>query len=123
MRIGNDSMQDSATSMGASFTLLPVYLGHIANYALQLVFTGAPAGTFKLQASNDPGYPTQPGRIPQSDTVANWTDISNSSQEISASGNVMWDVQNAGYLWARVVYTRTSGTGSVTTARFNVKGV
>lgn len=123
MRIGNDSMQSSATSMGASFNMNPVYLGHICNYALQLVFTGTPAGTFKLQCSNDPGRPIAPGKIPQSDTVENWTDIAGSSQTVSAAGNITWDVQNAGYTWVRVVYTRSSSTGSVTSARFNVKGV
>lgn len=122
MRIANDPMQSAPSDMSASFTLNPVYLGHIVNYALQLFFTGSPVGTFKLQASNDPGRTYLPGQLPQSDTVVNWTDIAGSSQAISAAGDIMWDVQNAGYTWVRIVYTKTSGSGSVTIARFNVKG-
>lgn len=121
MRIGNGSMQAGATSLGASATLTPVWLGHIVNYSLQLVFTGTPAGTFKLQCSNDPGRPSAQG-TPEYDTVVNWTDIADSSQAVSAAGDITWDVQNAGYVWVRVVYTRSSSTGSLTSARFNVKG-
>lgn len=115
MRTGNDTLQDAATSMGASFNLPAIWLGHICNYSIQLVFTGTPNGTFKLQASNDLGGP---GLAP-----TNWTDVANSSQAITAAGDHMWQVENAGYKYVRVVYTRSSSTGSLTVANFNVKGV
>lgn len=125
MRIGNDSIipNGAATQdMGASFELDPVWLGHICNYAIQLVFTGTPSGTLKLQASNDLGR--QASGYPETDDgVSNWTDITGSSQVIAAAGNHMWQVENAGYRWVRAVYTRSAGSGTVTSAKFNVKGV
>jgi len=125
MRIGNDTMIPngaSSISMGSSFELDPVWLGHICNYAIQLVFTGTPAGNFKLQASNDLGR--QASGAPETDDgVVNWTDIAGSQQTISAAGDHMWQVENAGYRWVRVVWTQTSSTGTLTSAKFNVKGV
>jgi hypothetical protein len=121
MRIANESLQDSATSMGSSFELRAVYLGHICNYSIQLVFTGTPGGTFKLQCSNDPGLPN--ASFDEDRGVTNWTDITGTAVVISAAGDLTWNVENAGYPWVRVVYTFSSGSGSLTSARANVKGV
>lgn len=122
MRIGNENLITVPVDMVGSFNLRALWLGHICNYSIQIVFTGSPVGAFKLQASDDPGMPDG-SPSPQSTGVTNWTDITNSSQSVSAAGNIMWDVQNAGYTWVRVAYTVTSGTGSLTSARANVKGV
>lgn len=124
MRIANENMIASgAVSMGASFNLDPVWLGHICNYSIQLVFTGTPDGSLKLQCSNDAGTPNGAAPATMSTGVTNWTDIAGSSQSIAAAGNHVWTVENAGYNWVRVVYTRSSSTGSLTVARVNVKGV
>lgn len=123
MRIANeDLLNGTLPDMVGSFNLRALWLGHICNYSIQLIFTGAPVGTFKLQASNDPGMPDG-GQTPQAANVTNWTDITGSPQAISAAGNIMWNVENAGYTFVRVVYTVTSGTGTLTSARANVKGV
>jgi hypothetical protein len=130
MRIGNDSLSlngvDVATtpvSMGASFNLDAVYLAHIVNFAIQLVFTGTPDGTLTLQASNDKGLEDKPQGGWDARGVTHWTTILGSDQAIAAAGNHMWDVQNCGYRWVRVVYTRNASTGSLTSATMNVKGV
>lgn len=128
MRIANEDLLlvdgvRSVKNMASSFTIRPLYLGHICNFAVQLVFTGSPVGSFKLQCSNDPGRPFLPGESAAYADVVNWTDISGSTQAISAAGNHTWQVENAGYLWLRVVYTATSGSGSLDIARANVKGV
>jgi hypothetical protein len=123
MRIANESLIDAPVSMASNFILEPVYLGSIINYSIQLVFTGTPGGNFKLQCSVDPGRPTANSKEPQSDTVINWTDVADSAQSISAAGNHVWDVQNCGYTWVRVVWTQTSSTGSLDVARFQTKGV
>jgi hypothetical protein len=125
MRIANENLiaDTGAVSMGASFELRPVYLGHIAQYAIQLVFTGTPTGTLSLQCSNDPGHPNAQSITEQSTDVVNWTDISGSSQVITAAGNHTWNAENIGYRWVRVVYTRVSSTGSLTSAVANLKGV
>jgi hypothetical protein len=108
--------------MASSFNMTPIWLGHICNFSIQLVFTGAPVGTFKLQCSNDPGTAQGPG-IPQATGVVNWTDIADSGAPITAAGDLVYQYENAGFPWVRVVYTATSGSGSLTSARANVKGV
>ena len=128
MRINNENLLQIddvpvSGSLAADLTLKPVWLGHICNYAIQLTFTGAPNGTWKLQASNDAGQPNATSEAQQYVGVINWTDIANSQQPISAAGDHMWQVENAGYRWVRAVYTRNSGTGTLTVAVANVKGV
>lgn len=123
MRIGNDTLNLSSTDMAADITSDPIWLGHIANYNLQLVFTGAPNGTFKLQISNDLGYPDSADEASRYVGLVNWTDMADSSQPISAAGNHSYEVQNAGHRWVRLIYTFASGTGTMTSYRFNVKGV
>lgn len=109
--------------MANTITSDPIWLGHIANYSLQLVFTGSPTGTFKLQISNDLGRPTAGDDGDRDYGITNWTDMTNSSQTISAAGNHAYDVQNAGHRWVRLVYTPSGGSGTMTVYRFNAKGV
>lgn len=123
MRIKNDPLQFDSTDLSGDVTSEAIYLGHICNYAIQLVFTGAPEGSFKLQASNDQGHPAAVSQEEREEGVVNWTDIEDSDQAILAAGNHMYQVENAGYLWVRVVWTFDAGTGALTDARFNVKGV
>jgi hypothetical protein len=127
VRIANENLLivDDAPVSGAmvsSFNMRPIYLGHIAHYAIQLIFTGSPNGNFKLQVSNDPGSPFKAGDSAKYSGVTNWTDMANSSFTITAAGDVMWDVQNAGHLWVRVVWTAVSGSGTLTSAIANLKG-
>src|SRR5574343_407072 len=112
MRVKNENLISAPVAMAASFELRPVWLAHIANYSIQLVFTGSPGGNFKLQASNDEGYIDSAGGAQQYTNVVNWTDIADSAQTISAAGDHMWTVENAGYNWVRVVWTAASGSGS-----------
>lgn len=128
MRVNNEDLLEidgvrNTVSLGANAVLKPIWLGHICNYAIQMTFTGTPNGTFKLQASNDQGRPNASSEAEQSAAVTTWTDISGSAQPISAAGDHMYQVENAGYTWVRVVYTYNSGTGTITAARCNVKGV
>lgn len=124
MRIANNSLIEDPVSMDASFILMPLFLGSIIDYSIQLVFTGAPMGSFKLQCSNDPApNMTMPQVIVQYENVINWTDVKDSEQVISEAGDHLWNVQDCGYQWVRVVYTNTLGTGSLVDARFNIKGL
>jgi hypothetical protein len=128
MRVKNENLLiiDSAAApsdMSVAIEMRPIWLGHIANYAVQLVFTGSPAGNFKLQASNDEGQPAATADSQKYAGVVNWTDIAGSQQAISAAGDLMYQVQNIGYNWVKVVWTPTSGNGTITTARAYVKGV
>lgn len=126
MRIANESLigvPPVAVSMAADFQLRALWLGHICNYSIQLVFTGSPTGTLSLQCSNDPGTPDGAAPANQATGVTNWTDIPSSDQSITDGGNHTWDVSNAGYTWVRAIYSSASGTGSLISARANVKGV
>lgn len=124
MRIENTDMQDGvATSMGASFNGDGHWVGHVANFAIQIVWAGggSPDGTFKLQASCDLGKPNKAAS--QHSGVSNWTDITNATFAVSADGNCLFNIVDGGYQWVRVVYTRTSGTASISSMRLTTKGV
>lgn len=100
----------------------PILLKNIAQAMIQIKFGtgGTPAGTFKLQVSNDPGRESKGGAANVTE-VTNWTDYTGSSQAITTDGDHAWNLANIGYKWARVVYTRTSGSATLT-GRVNGKG-
>ena len=122
MRIKTEEILTGLDGVDMTSNILsaPIWLGHIANAAIQLVFTGTPNGAFKLQGSVDEANKINPA----STTVTNWTDIASSSQSITASGDHLYELQNIGYTFVRVVWTDTSsGTSEITSARMMVKGV
>jgi hypothetical protein len=128
MRVNNDDLLvvdgvAQPTDMTSSITMKPQWLGHIANYSIQIFFTGSPTGTFKLQISNDTGTPNAQGDAKKYAGVTHWTDYDGSPLSVAAAGDVAWDVQNTGAEWVRVVYTPASGSGTITSARCKVKGV
>lgn len=108
--------------MAADITSDPIWLQNIVNYNIQLVFTGVPVGSFKLQISNDLGNPEAVLQDNRDFQIVNWTDMADSNQAISAAGNHSYEVQNAGHRWVRLIWTFTSGTGTMTSYRFNAKG-
>lgn len=103
MKFANEKVI-SSVSMAADFASVPILLDQIFGFSFQAVFTGSPNGTFKLQASNDDLLPSQ--------TPVNWTDIADSSQAISAAGDITWNYDACFFKWVRVVYVRSSGSGS-----------
>jgi hypothetical protein len=123
MRINNQELELDGTDMNSDIISNAIYLGHIANFSIQTVFTGAGiSGDFKLQASNDKG----PNDVHSKDQAAitNWTDVGNTQVSIISAGNHMYNVQNCGYRWVRLIWTdTTSPDGLITSARYNVKGV
>ena len=123
MRVSNDDITFDSTDLSSDATSQPISIEHILNYAIQLVFTGTPNGSFKLQASCDEGDPNAPQESERDDNISNWTDISGSSQSISAAGSHLWTVADAGYKWVRVVWTVSSSSGTLTSARFQSKGL
>jgi hypothetical protein len=127
VRVANiDLLETSGTvDLSASAELEPVWLGHIVHYSVQLVFSGTPAGTFKLQASNDVGSVNSASSVNQDSGIVNWTDLSGQSAVISASGNYLFVAENSGYCWVRLVWV-ASGAGTtpeLTSARAYVKGM
>lgn len=97
----------------------PIDLRHLSHYSIQVVSSGSPAGTYKLQVSND--NPDHTGNKYPVGSSMTWTDVDGSSVTIAAAGSTVWNAAGAGYLWVRVVWTKSSGTGNVL-GRFNGKG-
>jgi hypothetical protein len=109
----------SGASLGADWTSEWVPLENVWAFSVQAIATGSPVGAFKLQASSDSKGPN--AREPWASPV-NAIDIAGSTASISGADEIIWNVTEVAYSWVRVVYTRTSGTGSLT-ARVGVKGV
>lgn len=122
MRIKNEALELSDTDMTSNITSDPIWLGHIAHYSIQAVFTGTPNGSFKLQGSNDEG--ANSNNI-ENVSITNWSDISGSSTNVSAAGNLILNQENVGYRWVRLVWTDSSSgsPSTITSCRYNVKGV
>jgi len=111
----------SGVTMNTNLASTAEAIPDIYGYCIQAVFTGTPTGTFKLQASNDAFKQVTPS-TPQ--VPVNWTDIANSSVDVTAAGDYTWNVIGAFYPFVRLVYTDTSGGTStaVLTATINIKG-
>lgn len=97
----------TSQSMGASFNSTPVDCSAVQLASIQGVWTGggSPTGTFKVQVSND--------QVNDGASVTNWSDYPSSSIAITTDGDLIYNISNLGYRWVRLVYTRTSGTGTL----------
>ncbi len=126
MRVVNiPNIIPAGTVLSATRNSQAVPLYQIFGYAIQLVFTGTPTGSFKLQGSCDPvPQAAQAAISPYS--VTNWTDISGSSQSVTAAGSIIWNAEDTMYNYVRVVYTDTSSgasTAIITVSTFNGRGI
>lgn len=86
-------------NLSSSFKSDPRKLESTPGYAIQFSWSGAstPVGTFSLEASNDNSV---------------YTTINESTVAVSgASDSIMINVERPAYLYVRVSYTRTSGSG------------
>ena len=118
MRIVNDELDFSSLDLAqATSNTQTIWVGHVVNAAFQIVVSGAPVGTFKVQFSCDDSA------IPGGTTVTNWTDLPSASVAVSGAGVYGLNLVDLGYPWMRITWTKTSGTGLITSARLNVKGV
>lgn len=98
----------------------PAQIGSYLGYTIQFIISGNPTGTATLQGSIDVGQPI-PMQPVFGQGVTNWEDIANSSYPVTGAGQIVWNVGRSFYKWVKVVYTATSGTGSIT-ARIQPKG-
>ncbi len=79
-------------------------LNQIYAYSVEAVYAGSPNGALSLQASNDYDPDTGSGT---------WTTIADSSNTITGAGSTMWNVTSSNYAYLKVVFTFSSGTGTL----------
>jgi hypothetical protein len=95
----------SGADMSASFQSDEINLHNMNGFSIHAIFTGSPTGTAYVAVSID---------------GENWITLTDSSQALSAAGDIFWNVNTAKYKLARLHYTRSSGSGSMN-AFFNTK--
>lgn len=94
--------------MSAGINSIGVRLRNLSLSNFQAVFSGSPVGTLKIQVSSQVVQePAQGGDMSQNVTA--WDDYA--TQDVSAAGSFTFNLANSGYTYARLVYTRSSGTG------------
>lgn len=101
----------ASASLASNNTSAAINVSDWTHFSLMLVWTGTPTGSFKLQCSNDMQAPT------------NWEDVTGSSFAVAgAAGQLVFNYDTAPFKWVRLVYTSTSGTGTITVAQYHAKG-
>lgn len=119
MQVYNIKIVTNAT-MNTTINSAPYNVQQMYGYCIQAEFTGAPTGTLKLQASNDPATSYLSGNTATNNPVTNWTDITNSSFAVASAGSFMWNVFDVMYNWVRLVYTDGSGGASTAVLNANI---
>jgi hypothetical protein len=109
----------SAGNMIANINSPGIDLQDIKGISLQAIYTGSPNGTLKVQVSND--IVDVGSSNDQASSVINWTDYPSSSVAISAAGSSIWNYDGFNYRWIRLVFTFSSGTGTLNVS-FSGKG-
>lgn len=88
----------------------PIDAAQTLKISAQAVVTGTVTGTLVIQASNDvpPGGAQNMGFIP-----TNWTSITGAIVAIAGANTYLIPQIDTCYMWLRVSYTSTSGTGTL----------
>jgi hypothetical protein len=103
----------TAGNMSASsITSLATNIQYLDNICLEMVFTGSPTGTFSVQGSVDYQQDAN-GNVTN---TGNWVPITLSPAPVASgsAGSILIDMNQLSFPYIRVVYTRTSGSGSLT---------
>ena len=95
----------------ASITSAVTNIEYLDNIWIQLNFTGTPTGTFAVQVSGDYSQGTGGTVL----NAGNWTDLTLSTSPVAsgAASTIFIDMNQISAPWIRVVYTKTSGTGTL----------
>lgn len=95
----------------ASITSLVTGIQYLDNIAIELSFTGTPTGTFQVQGSLSYERDAQ-GNVTN---AGQWTPLNLPQSPVAsgASGVILIDLNQLSFPYIRVVYTRTSGSGTL----------
>jgi hypothetical protein len=117
MYILKDSLIQVPQTISTSWVSEPLDISRILHYSLQIGFLSANA-TVTLQASND--LNVRGFENASISNVQNWTTIDGSSELAVGDGTGIYDVENVGYHWVRIV---VNGSMTLNSARIIGKGV
>jgi hypothetical protein len=101
----------SAASLATSLTSAVTNIGHLDNIGIQAdLVSGDAAGTLAVQVSANYdqdylGNVLNPG---------NWNTITSQAIAAGQPASVYFDLNQLSAPWIRLIYTRTSGTGTIT---------
>lgn len=95
-QLSNRLIEDA--DMASSFVSEHITLAQRGGFSIHAVFTGSPVGSLYISVSIN---------------AIDWTLLPNSTQSISAAGDVFYNVKDVTFLMARLHYTATSGTGTL----------
>lgn len=129
MKVANiPNMIRAGTVLNAIITSVAQQVYNSFGFSAQVFFTGTPSGSFHLEASDDPAAQAiSTGNYASAVTApTNWSTIANSTFVVSAAGNVMWDYDQPGFNWFRIVYVDGSSgasTAVIASATGNIKGI
>lgn len=108
--------------MAASANSDPVAVDHMNGYSICASWTESVAslvGELKLQASNN-AFTHQDLQV--ADASAVWSNVPASDYPVSGAGSYCWNVSDVQYKAFRLVWTRTSGEGTLT-GHIQIKGI
>jgi hypothetical protein len=114
MKSYSGKLLEAGVMSNATLTSTPINIVDSYGVSITASYTGSPTGTLDLQVSNE-NSPI--GSISE----GSWEDVSLSADAVSSAGNTTWNIPGAYFRWARIKYTRTSGTGSLDVV-FTAKG-
>ena len=100
----------TAGDMSADITGPATNISYLDNVAIQLNFTGTPTGTFSIQGSLD--HKEYNGQIVNAGNFVPLT-FSSTLAASGAAGQILLDLNQLSFPYIRIVYTRTSGSGSL----------
>ncbi len=107
-------------SMGASITGAPTVLQSISNFSYDITWTGtSPVGTVSLQVSNTyaigpDGTESVAGTWTSVPVEINSTSVATTVAVSGSTGDIFMDIQKHTAYAVRIIYTRVSGTGTMT---------
>lgn len=111
------AMTSSGDLSQATVTIGPLDVRWTPAAAIQLAWTGSPVGTLQLQGTT--GQPSTSNSSHTNTWPGPWTPMGSPvSLPLTGSGtSYIWDIVSTGLSAVQIVYTRTSGTGTVTLAK------
>lgn len=97
-------------SLSGDFVSPAQYIQYTDNICFHISATGTPTGIFGIQGSGNRIVDFQKNVI----SAGTWVDIptSQSGAVSGAPNEIIFDLNQLSFPWVRVIYTRTSGTGT-----------